>query len=437
MLKRIEKYIEKHQLLKTNATVVVGVSGGADSVALLHILMKLGYNCVVAHCNFTLRAAESDRDEDFVTQLAASWSLPLFKVKFDTLNYAKAQKISIEMAARDLRYNWFSQLLIDQKADAIAVAHHSDDNVETLLMNLTRGVGLHGLTGIPKRNNQVVRPLLCLSRAEILVYLQKNDLSFVTDSSNAENEYTRNKFRNQLIPLFETINPSFKSALNETSERMLEAELIYKEHIQDLISKISYSVEHELWIDKQKLHTYSYKKTLLYELLANYKFSNDTINRLSDLDQTQPGAVFYSETHLLLNDRTHFIVSPRNQTDKNSYLITKEGINSPIIITIKERINDGNIRKSPLVATVDASKLCFPLTLRRWNEADSFIPFGMKGRKKLSDFFIDQKMNRLQKENCWLITSNNQIVWIVGYRADNQFRADETVRNLIELELIK
>lgn len=437
MLKRIEKYIEKHQLLKTNATVVVGVSGGADSVALLHILMKLGYNCVVAHCNFTLRAAESDRDEDFVTQLAASWSLPLFKVKFDTLNYAKAQKISIEMAARDLRYNWFSQLLIDQKADAIAVAHHSDDNVETLLMNLTRGVGLHGLTGIPKRNNQVVRPLLCLSRADILVYLQKNDLSFVTDSSNAENEYTRNKFRNQLIPLFETINPSFKSAINETSERMLEAELIYKEHIQDLISKISYSVEHELWIDKQKLHTYSYKKTLLYELLANYKFSNDTINRLSDLDQTQPGAVFYSETHLLLNDRTHFIVSPRNQTDKNSYLITKEGINSPIIITIKERINDGNIRKSPLVATVDASKLCFPLTLRRWNEADSFIPFGMKGRKKLSDFFIDQKMNRLQKENCWLITSNNQIVWIVGYRADNQFRADETVRNLIELELIK
>ncbi len=437
MLKRIEKYIEKHQLLKTNATVVVGVSGGADSVALLHILMKLGYNCVVAHCNFTLRAAESDRDEDFVTQLAASWSLPLFKVKFDTLNYAKAQKISIEMTARDLRYNWFSQLLIDQKADAIAVAHHSDDNVETLLMNLTRGVGLHGLTGIPKRNNQVVRPLLCLSRADILVYLQKNDLSFVTDSSNAENEYTRNKFRNQLIPLFETINPSFKSALNETSERMLEAELIYKEHIQDLISKISYSVEHELWIDKQKLHTYSYKKTLLYELLANYKFSNDTINRLSDLDQTQPGAVFYSETHLLLNDRTHFIVSPRNQTDKNSYLITKEGINSPINITIKERINDGNIRKSPLVATVDASKLCFPLTLRRWNEADSFIPFGMKGRKKLSDFFIDQKMNRLQKENCWLITSNNQIVWIVGYRADNQFRADETVRNLIELELIK
>ncbi len=437
MLKRIEKYIEKHQLLKTNATVVVGVSGGADSVALLHILMKLGYSCVVAHCNFTLRATESDRDEDFVTQLAASWSLPLFKVKFDTLNYAKAKKISIEMAARNLRYDWFKQLLIEQKADAIAVAHHSDDNVETLLMNLTRGVGLHGLTGIPKRNNQVVRPLLCLSRAEILVYLQKNDLSFVTDSSNAENEYTRNKFRNQLIPLFETINPSFKSAINETSERMLEAELIYKEHIQDLISKISYSVEHELWIDKQKLHTYSYKKTLLYELLDNYKFSNDTLNRLSDLDQTQPGAVFYSETHLLLNDRTHFIVSPRNQTDKNSYLITKEGINSPIIITIKERINDGNIRKSPLVATVDASKLCFPLTLRRWNEADSFIPFGMKGRKKLSDFFIDQKMNRLQKENCWLITSNNQIVWIVGYRADNQFRADETVRNLIELELIK
>jgi len=437
MIKRIEKYIEKHQLLKPNAKVVVGVSGGADSVALLHILMKLGYNCIVAHCNFQLRADESNRDEHFVEQLSATNAIAYRHISFDTKAYAKTHKISIEMAARDLRYEWFSKLLNEEQADAIAVAHHSDDNVETMLMNLTRGVGLHGLTGIPNRNQQVVRPLLCVSRADILHYLRKNNLNHVTDSSNAENDYTRNKFRNQLIPLFEGINPSFKNAMNATSERMLEVEQIYLDHIQKVISDISFTSDNQLWIDKAKINAFSYKKSILFELLSKYNFSNDTINRLSDIFENQPGAVFYSESHLLLNDRTHFIVSERNKADKNSYIITPEGIIEPIQIKISKRPNDGIINKSPFVATFDAAKICFPLELRKWNEADYFYPFGMKGKKKLSDFFIDQKMNRLEKENCWIISAYNQIIWVVSHRTDNRYRVNKDTTELIEFELIK
>lgn len=437
MIKRIEKYIDKHQLLKPNAKVVVGVSGGADSVALLHILMKLGYNCIVAHCNFQLRAEESNRDEHFVEQLSASNAIAYRHISFDTKAYAKVHKISIEMAARDLRYEWFSKLLNDEQANAIAVAHHSDDNVETMLMNLTRGVGLHGLTGIPNRNQQVVRPLLCVSRVDILHYLRKNNLNHVTDSSNAENDYTRNKFRNQLIPLFEGINPSFKNAINATSERMLEVEQIYLDHIQKIISEISFTSDNQLWIDKAKINAFSYKKSILFELLSQYNFSNDTINRLSEIFDNQPGAVFYSESHLLLNDRTHFIVSERKQADKNSYTITPEGIVEPIQIKISKRPNDGTINKSPFVATFDAAKISFPLELRKWNEADYFHPFGMKGKKKLSDFFIDQKLNRLEKENCWIISANNQIIWVVSHRTDNRYRVNKDTTELIEFELIK
>ena len=438
VLKKVENYIEKNNLLSSYAKVIVGVSGGADSVALLHVLKQLGHNCIVAHCNFHLRGEESDNDEIFVREMANELHLAFEQIDFDTTDYARKCKISVEMAARELRYNWFEQVRKTHTASAIAVAHHADDNVETLLMNLTRGTGLKGLTGIPLQNGYIIRPLLCCTRSDIVNYLIKYNLHHITDSTNAQNDYTRNKFRNQIIPLFEDINPSFKQTITTLIERFEEIEAVYNEKITETSAKITSTENNYFKIDIQQLKHTKYRKSLLYDILLPYSFHADTVENIIHNLDSEPGSIFYSLTHKLLHDRDFLIVSKNNIPLQQSYNISESvtEISEPIHLNISKRIYNTKISKSKLFATLDASKFTFPLVLRHWQKGDSFVPFGMKNSKKLSDFFIDTKMNRFEKENTWLLCAGNDIVWVVGYRIDNRFCVDSNTQHIIEIQLI-
>jgi len=438
MLKKVESYILKHKLLTAGAKVIVGTSGGADSVALLHILKQLGFQCIVAHCNFHLRGEESYRDERFVQELASKLDLDFRKIDFDTTRYAQSNKVSIEMAARNLRYRWFEELRVEMAAEAIAVAHHADDNVETLLMNLTRGTGLAGMTGIPVRNGVIIRPLLCCTREEIINVLKINDLNFVTDSSNAENEYIRNRFRNEIIPIFETINPAFRQTIKDTIARFEEIEDIYKEHIALEISRLSSIEAEKTSIDTTLLKSKKYAKTILYELLSPCGFHNDSISKVLKSVENEPGAIFYSATHQLLIDRDKLVLTKKQELDLQIYTIDNAEIEifEPIHLKISRQKIDGQINKSANYATFDASKMHFPLVLRRWKQGDSFVPFGMKTNKKVSDFFIDKKINRFEKEKIWLLISQNEIAWIVGHRIDSRFSVDNNTTETIEIQLI-
>lgn len=439
MLKKVESYILHNSLLAGGANVIVGTSGGADSVALLHILYRLGYKCIVAHCNFHLRNEESNRDEQFVRELATKLGLAFFKIDFDTTLFAQTNKVSIEMAARELRYNWFEELRKEHDAKAIAVAHHADDNVETLLMNLTRGTGLRGMTAIPIRNGFVIRPLLCCFRREIINYLKSNDLSYVTDSTNFENEYVRNRFRNEIIPAIESINPAFRQTMTETIGRFEEIEEIYADYINFIKNQLISVKGDNTIIQTEILKTKKFAKTVLYEILSPYNFHIDTISNILNSLERVSGALFYSQTHQLLHDRNQLILSEIKPAISTIYSIqtTDTEIFEPIHLKVNRRKFDGKINKSSNYATFDASKITYPLTLRHWQQADSFVPFGMKTHKKVSDFFIDNKMNRFEKENTWLLLSDNQIAWVVGQRTDNRYSVDKSTNELIEIELIE
>lgn len=426
MVEKVKKYIADNKLLAQGAKVIIGISGGADSVALLDILIRLGYDCIVAHCNFHLRAEESDRDALFVENISKQYKLPFEKIDFDTQAYASEKGVSIEMAARELRYSWFEVLLSKYNATCIAVAHHRDDSVETTLLNLIRGTGIRGLTGISARNNNLIRPLLCISRKEILDYITEKGLTFVEDSTNNENIYTRNKIRLDIIPLLETINPSVKDAIRRTSENLMQVENIYKAYIDN--AKNNILIDNKISINK--LIEYTEPKAILYEILAGYNFNRPTINQIFETLDKESGKFFYSESHQLLKDREYLLLKEREILTDKIFYIEEHATLLPYpihleIITIKN--NEGfNIEKNRDILYADKNKLCFPLTLRRWQQGDWFVPFGMKGKKKISDYFSDQKFSVFDKENTWLLCSGKDIVWIVGHRSDNRYSIDDS-----------
>ena len=439
MQQKVQSYIERQQLLTPKATVIVGVSGGTDSVVLLHILHALGYECVVAHCNFHLRMEESNRDEAFVRALSKTMKLPFYNIDFDTVSYADKHGISIEMAARDLRYEWFHDLLKKLEAQAIAVAHHADDSIETMLMNLVRGTGLRGLSGIRPRNKKVIRPLLCCNRQELENYLIRYDLEHVEDSTNASVDYQRNKFRNEVLPLLEEINPSLRQTLYESLKRFEGTTAIYAQAIDTIREKIAETADglRKLNIDiiKQQVHI----PTVMYEILHPYGFSGATIEQVTENLDAESGKTFYSDTHRLIKDRKYLIISPKDDDKVDEYYITQPDavIDQPFVLQLKtlKLTPDFSISRSAKRVHIDASKLAFPLQLRRWREGDVFYPFGMKQRKKVSDFFIDNKLSLLEKEQSWLLVSGNDIVWIVGQRLDDRFRITAETTEVVELSI--
>lgn len=436
MKEQIQQYIIQHQLLSGEKPVVVGISGGADSVALLHILVSLGYKCIAAHCNFNLRGDESFRDEQFTIDFTQRLQVPLCKISFETNKYAQENRLSVEMAARELRYRWFEELLNTYDADAVAVAHHRDDSVETLLINLTRGSGLTGLTGIKPKNGNVVRPLLCVSREDIYTYIEKNGLEYVTDSSNSSDIYTRNFIRLKVIPLLEEINPSVKASLARTANHLYDASLIYNHSIEEARRVIIQSNR----LSISALLSFPAPATILYEMLKPYGFSRTVCESIFTVLEKDSGKIFYSSTHRLLKDRSDLLIDVLSGEDNRAYLINLEDDNvdlpvelKPEIVVIKE---DYQIEKDKKFAYFDFDKLSFPLVLRHWQEGDWFVPFGMKGKKKISDYFSDKKFSLFDKEKTWLLCSGQDVIWIVGERTDNRYRIEKTTKRVLKLKFI-
>ena len=432
MLHKIYTYINTHQLLTQGKPVVVGLSGGADSVALLSILSRLGYHCVAAHCNFHLRGEESNRDERFAQNVAEKFDVPFHKTDFDTAQYAGEKRISIEMAARELRYRWFEELKKDVDAQAIAVAHHRDDNVETLLLNLVRGTGIRGLRGMRPRNGNVVRPLLSVGREEILAWLEEQQQDYITDSSNLSDKYTRNFLRLRILPLLKEINPSVKEAIARTSEHLSAAEQIYLSVINEA-KKTVWSEEGCILISE--FFKYPAPDTVLYELLIPYNFTRLVVDDIFASLDKESGKKFYSSTHYLIKDRGKLCIAPIEKTESSVYLLEGEKgqFESPIELFWNKIVIDKefDLKKNRNIAYFDYDRLTLPLTLRIWNAGDWFIPFGMKGRKKLSDYFSDSKLSLVDKEKTWLLCNGDDIIWIVGMRTDDRYKITKTTKHAL------
>lgn len=420
--RKVRQYIDSEHLFSMNARVLVALSGGGDSVALLRILYALGYVCEAAHCNFHLRGEESDRDEVFVKRLCEKMGIPLHRIDFETERYAVENKISIEMAARELRYSWFAEIKKKTKADVIAVAHHQDDSVETILLNLIRGTGLNGLLGIRPKNGSIVRPLLCLSRKEIIDYLQEMRQEYVTDSTNLQDEYTRNKIRLNLIPLMQEINPLVKEHMIDTSNYLNGIASIYIRGVEE--GKIRVMDDGNIRITA--LLNEPAPETLLFEILYPLGFNSaQTKNILSALKQ-QAGKQFISKDGWrVIKDRKLLLIDKKEEKEDPPFKISKEE---------KEYTKDLVIPREKNIACLDADKLSGAIILRKWQIGDVFIPFGMKGKKKISDYLTDRKFSIQQKEQQWVLCCEDKIVWVVGERIDNRFKVDENTKRIIILK---
>ena len=410
MWSKVERYINKHKLLNPNELYIVALSGGADSVALLLLLKNAGFNVHAAHCNFRLRGAESDRDEAFCAELCHRLGVELHRVHFDTREYAELHKVSIEMSARELRYKWFEQLREDIGAAGICVAHHRDDSVETVILNMVRGTGVHGLVGIRPRNGYILRPLLCVSRDEIEGFLTSCGQKYITDSTNLEDEATRNKVRHHIIPELQQLNGKALENIQRMTERMAAVEELLDAYKAQTI------VRKEDGIAIRKLDVLN--DYLLYELLADYGFNSAQASQICDsMRADSVGSVFSSADYDLLVDRECLLVEPHLEPMK-PFVIPETGT---YILDEKHkiRVESGafEVSKDPLVATLDASKVHFPLTVRRAEEGDWMVPFGMSGRKLLSDMMTDLKKSIFDKRKQIVVTDNQGvIIWAVGLR---------------------
>ena len=410
MWSKVERYINKHKLLNPNELYIVALSGGADSVALLLLLKNAGFNVHAAHCNFRLRGAESDRDEVFCVELCHRLGVELHRVHFDTREYAELHKVSIEMSARELRYKWFEQLREDIGAAGICVAHHRDDSVENVILNMVRGTGVHGLVGIRPRNGYILRPLLCVSRDEIEGFLTSCGQKYITDSTNLEDEATRNKVRHHIIPELQQLNGKALENIRRMTERMAAVEELLDAYKAQTI------VRKEDGIAIRKLDVLN--DYLLYELLADYGFNSAQASQICDsMRADSVGSVFSSADYDLLVDRECLLVEPHLEPMK-PFVIPETGT---YILDEKHkiRVESGafEVSKDPLVATLDASKVHFPLTVRRAEEGDWMVPFGMSGRKLLSDMMTDLKKSIFDKRKQIVVTDNQGIIiWAVGLR---------------------
>lgn len=422
MQKKFLKYCEKIGL-KNETKILIAVSGGLDSMALLHLFRLSGFSVQAAHCNFNLRGEESERDEQFVKDTCDALGIPIHLKHFDTEKYAQLQGVSIQMAARDLRYTWFEELRVESKLDFIATAHHQDDQIETILLNLSRGTGLKGMHGILSVQNYLIRPLLFTDRQQLESWISSNNLTYREDSSNASEKYYRNKIRHQLIPSLKEINPSLSNTFQENTERFAASEknlsfLFEKQRHTILVQK-----GEEQHIVLCELLKYPSPIDVLFYFIADFGFKD--WKAIESLLSAASGKIISSETHELLKDRMALILREKQGVKSTSFNISEaqECIFDPIPLSF--RIVDRKefeLNKSKHVAALDFDKLQFPLELRRWEKGDVFQPLGMSGNKKISDFFIDEKMSLFQKENTWLLCSAGEIVWLVGHRIDERFK---------------
>lgn len=416
---------------------MVGVSGGIDSVCLFDLFIQAGYKIGIAHCNFQLRGEESEQDELFVQNIANEHNIPFYSIQFNTSEIAQSEGISIQMAARDLRYEWFEETRLKHAYEYIAIAHNKNDIIETFLNNLTRGTGIKGLTGIKEKSGKIIRPLLFASRTEIEEYINTNNLDYREDSSNQSTKYSRNLLRHEIIPLFEKINPKFQNTIIENISRLKEAESIYLDQIEKIKKELITKQDDILLIDIVKLKNIDQKSTYLHEILNPLGFSQTQITDIIECIQSSPGKQFFSLTHRLIKDRNYLIINEITAIKDKSYLIdiNTEQIDNPTHLEFTKIKKDPtfSLIKNKNIGLFDLDLLDFPLTLRKWKKGDYFMPLGMKNLKKISDFFIDNKLSLIDKENTWILESNNKVIWIIGYRIDERFKITEQTKNILKI----
>lgn len=432
MLQKFKNHIEMNFPFLKGKKLLVACSGGVDSVVLTYLLKQLEFEIALAHCNFSLRGKESDTDEMFVIGLARKFEIPVFAETFDTHKYADDLKISTQMAARELRYGWFEEVMGNFKYHYLLTAHHLDDDLETFFINLSRGTGLKGLKGIPQKNQNIIRPLLIFSKEEILNFAKQNKLKWREDLSNLKPDYLRNKIRLEVLPKFKETN---KSLLNnfQTTQRNLKSSQALIEDYMSLVYKLVVS-ETSLGykLDVQKLHELPNSKALLYELLNEFGFTE--WDDVSNLLEAQTGKQIFSKTHRLLRNREELILTKIDVDNKeDEFQMTREGIAFPIKLSIETSENIGETEKN--IIYVSAEKLEFPLKIRKWQDGDYFYPFGMNGKKKkLSKFFKDEKISLIEKDKTWLLTSGKAIVWVIGYRMDERFKVGEKDNGILKIK---
>jgi len=440
MIQRFIKYISDNHLFNQADTILVGVSGGIDSVVLLDLLDKAGFPVAIAHCNFRLRGKESDGDERLVSELARKYDAPIFKTSFETADYAQENKISIEMAARDLRYQWFETIRSTHHFDCIAVAHHRDDQLETFFLNLARGTGLSGLTGMKPVNGKIVRPLLFASRDEIEKYRHENFLDFREDSSNQSLDYQRNKIRHTLLPVMDTLNPSFRDGLIKTMGYLDDVSKICDQAIQQTWERVAVRKGTDYLVSIAELKLLDPLPTYLFEFLKSFGFNSQVVaDIVASLDGIS-GKQFVSQTHRLVHDRDLLILAPL-QTENRKLFYLEEGMKElafpvHLKISVSGKSDKFKITDSRFVACIDRDHIQFPLLIRRWKKGDYFKPLGMNGFKKISDFFIDSKLSLPEKENVWILANGEQVVWIIGHRLDDRYKITPGTQNIIKLEIV-
>ncbi|TXE15462.1 tRNA lysidine(34) synthetase TilS [Psychroserpens burtonensis] len=447
MFNTFDYHITSNLSFLKESKLLIAISGGLDSVILTHLCHELKLDISLAHCNFNLRGKESDDDEDFVLELAETLDLEVFIERFSTEEFAKDQKLSTQMAARDLRYNWFSKLAESLHFDYILTAHHADDNLETFLINLTRGTGLSGLTGIPEINDNIVRPLLSFSRQELEFYATKHNIKWREDSSNASDKYLRNKLRHHVIPVLKETNVNLLQNFKTTLDHLNDTSDIVEESLRAVAKRAIIDIdEHKMVLDVLPFKKANNPKAYLYEMFKDYGFTawDDMVGLL----EAQSGKQILSDRYRLVKDRAHLILTHRNtQEDEAHTECSRSALKDTFIIhTLEDKTQtpagtlsfdevDAVVGNQSRVVFVDKSKLKFPLSLRQWQEGDVFYPLGMKGKKKLSKYFKDEKLSLVDKEHVWLLISEEKMVWVIDRRADERFKVTESTTHILKITL--
>lgn len=430
LLSQLKLYIEENFSFLKKKKLLIACSGGLDSVVLMHLMKDLNFEIALAHCNFSLREKESDGDEMFVIGLAKNMEIPVFVETFDTKKFAKNHKVSTQMAARKLRYNWFNEILENFKYDYLLTAHHLDDDLETFFINLSRGTGLNGLTGIPKKNNKIIRPLLDFSREEILEYAEMNKLKWREDSSNKKTDYLRNKLRLEVLPNYKETNENLLKNFQKTQQNLKASHNLIEDYMSLIYKLVVSESDNSYKFNIKKLKELPHTNDLLYELLKGFGFTEwrDVFN----LMEAQTGKQVFSKTHSLLKNRDELILTEIILEEVDTeYFVSEKGINLPIKLKIEPSEYIGETEKNLIY--VDTAKLKFPLKVRKWRSGDSFQPFGMKGKKKLSKFLKDEKIAINDKEKIWLLLNDEKVVWIIGYRMDDHFKVIEKTKNILKI----
>lgn len=432
----LQNHIDKEIPYLNKKKLLLAVSGGLDSMVLLHLFQELKFDIAIAHCNFQLRGVESFGDQNFIQDYADANGIPIYVTQFDTEAFAKDYKLSTQVAARALRYNWFYELLEEEKFDYILTAHHADDNLETFLINFTRGTGLEGLTGIPVENDKIIRPLLFLTRTEIDDYAKKHQIEWREDSSNASDKYVRNKIRHHLVPILKELNPNFMASFLKTENYLQQSQSMVEDASSMVYQQVAREEGDQVHFDLNKLMQLPNYQSYLYQWLKEFGFT--AWDDIYDLVSGQSGKQVFASGYRLLKDRDSLIVCPVNEEEIDAEFHIAENqteVNIPLKLTLC-KVSDISIETNKTIF-VDADQLVYPLVVRKWKTGDIFMPFGMNGKsKKVSKLFKDEKLSLIEKENTWILCSGKEIVWVIGMRADHRFRTVNATKNILKIELI-